>query len=1048
MIRDGLRIPEAEMTWLQTRSARAAIRLLALWMGVFWSGLPQAIAQQSADEQQRAARAVGQLQNSLLAIEDAQHQAPRDHWDPQYVVDTIGIDAKDLFAWVRREVRWVPYRGALRGPVGVLMDRNGNSLDQSLLLAALLHAAGHEVRLAHAELPYDIAASAWVRLAARSAGAALAAAARTTDQPGIATQVSDPGIAATADLYGFDAAAAAQSIDDSARTAARLVDRLDERVVKQSLRILGMLSLPPAGETKDAGDAAAFADLSDHWWVQIRQASAWTDLDLLNASGDIGEALTAARETMTPEALPPAQTHRVVMRVIAEQLKAGKTQEHAVLEHELKPAELIGERITLRHFPMLWPADFQAVTPEDVNTRMFAALATQTEWMPVLDVGENHFQQASIHDTGIVNLKPAPPNNPFLNVGVSSAGSAAVAADVLVGGNLAESNSRVDAPQAARADGELTAEWIEYEINVPGAAPQIVRREVFDILGASARGSGSLATFQLTPEKALARSMGMLTETQLLVLPCELASEFVLDMASRTALVNRDFATDLTSDPFGKSPANSSEIVAKMEPLPGPAYGLASLRFDNRLGPGTVFVNRPTIMAQHAILTSAGPGALTVNIALDIVAHPVGVDPFTNIDPPFARIIQGVSDSNAEALTLPDADKVRGNTADAFEKADAADWRLLTPADEAEVAKLGLDPDAAARLVADLRQGNLVVAGTTSGAGGWWRINPTTGETLGIGPHGWGQAMVEYAIVLSFQMFLAQVACLVQANIMGKLEGTTNTAADAHANVRKNFKHCLTYAFLGVLNGMTTAYFMNRVQTSSSEPSDASRTSPSSQSFNKTQQMPNRPRPPAPGPGNTQSMPPRGPGNTQVMSQPPGTRPPNPALDKTQPAPPRPSKPYQPSPAPKSSEDKIEAVKNAPNKGLDDRPRSLSEIEQAKAGANAAADRFAEKDRIAQQLESGDKTLTPGQDAAARQARAEAEQARVDAQTAELQAGHMKLMSPDFARNFGKSAPSPPPAPSPPAGQPPANPSSAPSPLAVSNLSGFGAINAAMGGKP
>jgi hypothetical protein len=866
------------MSWMRTRPARAAIRLFALWIVYCWSGLPQAMAQ-SADEQQRAARAVGQLQNSLLAIEDAQHQAPRDHWDPQYVVDAVGIDAKDLYAWVRREVRWVSYRGALRGPVGVLMDRNGNSLDQSLLLAALLHAAGHEVRLAHAELPYDVAAAAWGRLADASAAAKLAAAAATAKPP-VATPASDPGVAATADLYGLDAAATAQSIDDSAVTAATLADRLDERVVKQSLRILGMLNLPNAGEAKNAADAVAFANLSDHWWVQVRQASGWSDLDLLNASGEIGEALTAARETMAPEALPPEQRQRVVMRIVGEQLKAGKTQEHAILQQELRPSELIGERITLRHFPMLWPGDFQAVTPEDVNTRMFAALATQTEWLPVLDVGENHFKQASIRDTGVVNPKPEPPANPFLNIGASSAGSAAAAADMLRGGNLVESNSRVDAPKAARAEGELTAEWIEYEIDAPGSAPQIVRREIFDILGGSARDAGSLVAFQLTPEKALVRSMAMLTETQLLVLPCELSADFVLDIASRTALANRDYATDLTSDPFGKTPENSSELVSKMSPLPGPDYALASLRFDHPLAAGSVFVDRPTILAQHAILTSAGPGALAVKIALDIVAHSVGVDPFAASDPFFARIIQGIADTNAETLTLPDGDKAHGNTGDFFAKPESADWSIFSPGQEAEVARLGLDQDVAARLIADLKDGNLVVAGATSGVGGWWRVNPTSGETLGIGPHGWGQAMVEYAFILIFQMFLAQVACLVQASIVAKLEGTANTAAEAQTNVRKNFKHCLTLAFLGVLNGMTTAYFMNRLQVSSSAPTGSSSPSPTAPNLNKTQLMANRPGAAPATPGNTPPMPPRGPGNTQ------GT-PPNPALDKTQPAPPR-----------------------------------------------------------------------------------------------------------------------------------------------------------------
>src|SRR5260370_41897050 len=100
------------MAWLQTGAARVGIRLFAVWMTAFWSGIPALMAQ-TADEQQRAAHAVAELQNSLLAVEDGQRDAARDHWDPQYVVDTVGIDAKDLFAWVRSRVQWVPYRGAL-----------------------------------------------------------------------------------------------------------------------------------------------------------------------------------------------------------------------------------------------------------------------------------------------------------------------------------------------------------------------------------------------------------------------------------------------------------------------------------------------------------------------------------------------------------------------------------------------------------------------------------------------------------------------------------------------------------------------------------------------------------------------------------------------------------------------------------------------------------------------------------------------------------------------------------------------------------------------
>ena len=54
------------------------------------------------------------------------------------VLAQVGNDPAAMRAWVAREAYLVPYRGLLRGVVGVLMDRCGNSLDRAMLLAALL----------------------------------------------------------------------------------------------------------------------------------------------------------------------------------------------------------------------------------------------------------------------------------------------------------------------------------------------------------------------------------------------------------------------------------------------------------------------------------------------------------------------------------------------------------------------------------------------------------------------------------------------------------------------------------------------------------------------------------------------------------------------------------------------------------------------------------------------------------------------------------------------------------------------------------------------
>src|SRR4051812_24013526 len=79
-------------------------------------------------------------------MEAADRRLPRDTFDPRAIIETVGRDPNKLFDWVQSNTILLPYRGALRGPVGVLMDRGGSSLDRALLLATLLHSTGWEVR--------------------------------------------------------------------------------------------------------------------------------------------------------------------------------------------------------------------------------------------------------------------------------------------------------------------------------------------------------------------------------------------------------------------------------------------------------------------------------------------------------------------------------------------------------------------------------------------------------------------------------------------------------------------------------------------------------------------------------------------------------------------------------------------------------------------------------------------------------------------------------------------------------------------------------------
>ena len=69
-----------------------------------------------------------QFDQQFRAIEAFAATVPKDTFDPEAVLAKTGRDPSAIFYWVRDSTLWVPYRGVLRGPVGVLMDRKGNDL--------------------------------------------------------------------------------------------------------------------------------------------------------------------------------------------------------------------------------------------------------------------------------------------------------------------------------------------------------------------------------------------------------------------------------------------------------------------------------------------------------------------------------------------------------------------------------------------------------------------------------------------------------------------------------------------------------------------------------------------------------------------------------------------------------------------------------------------------------------------------------------------------------------------------------------------------------
>lgn len=813
-----------------------------------WCLAPAVSAVAATTDEERAATFSAQLQASLLALEDGDRDAPRDHWDPQYVVDTVGIETADLYKWVHDSVVWMPYPGTLRGPEGVLMDRVGNSLDQSLLLATLLKLAGHEARLAHAKLSEAVVDALWEQL--RAARQTVRPAASATDlQTVAASETSDPEELVTADLYGIDRASVADTLNSANSEASTLATDMAARINVGTATLSSIVGPLDGAAAAKAVLADARASLADHWWVQVQKNGGWTDLDLMAAPETGGKALAAATETVDPAAIPEDSQQKVIIRVIAEELKDGALSQHVVLEQAVKPHDLIGTTLGFRHFPMAWPEQWPQVTPDDIQIKLRSALYAQTEWLPVLVAGDAVLGSVGVYDTG--ELDPSPrPVNPFMQMTVGMMGMVSKATDALATGGdpnqLLPNDPSLDEPRPPRPEGELVAERLEYEIQRPGVAPRKITRELFDLIGAAARAKGDLSAFTMSGQKALDRSMAMLAESEIQILPSRLAPEFLTHLGAENALGNRPVLDELARDPFGKLPSNFMELFSKLNGMPAALYTLASLRFGINPFSDWVYVDRPSIVAQHTRLMRAGGGDFRAQVSLDIVENGVGVDPLAADNALTLRMSQGIADTNAEAVALTKVGAVSPNTADAFALGGDA-WHALQPGEQQVLGPLGYQPDVVARISHDMDGGSLIVipprAVEGGAAAGWWQVDPATGTTLGIGPSGHGQAMVEYALIIIIEAMMAGAQCALEASLNKALEKTlaekakgsdsgVATGAGARAGYEQakkdlsqpNFRNrCIAAGMFAGFRSLLIGFALNAARTSGDKGYDGSK---------------------------------------------------------------------------------------------------------------------------------------------------------------------------------------------------------------------------------
>ena len=95
--------------------------------------------------------------------------------------------------------------------------------------------------------------------------------------------------------------------------------------------------------------------------------------------------------------------------------------------------------------------------------RLDAMTVNQHEWMPVMRIGARQIIQSSFSDTGAVNHHPNP--DPMAKLGQSI-------------GRIGDVFGALGGEEEEKPPGKLTAEWLDFEVQAPGAAPLKFRRQM------------------------------------------------------------------------------------------------------------------------------------------------------------------------------------------------------------------------------------------------------------------------------------------------------------------------------------------------------------------------------------------------------------------------------------------------------------------------------------------------------------------------------------------------------------------------------------------
>jgi len=671
----------------------------------------------------------------FVLLAQARSQLNRSTFDPEALLDELDYEAQDIIDYVKNQIRFEQYAGLLRGPVGTLMNRGGNALDQSVLLAKLLNDAGFETRIAAGKL-----SDKQVKLIFHSA--------LSTPPPDFQPPVSDNFIATMRELNSImDTPNEKLQKAIEALRAPPGVKNSDDMIAVTATTdfIESRMNEAIPGFSRPAPQPQIVKEAQQYYWAQYREVPSqpWQDIHAV-LPGSISFSTPVSVQSYIADEVPEELQHRVSFSAKIEQRVGGKLVVHKLMSPWQRPAaNMLGIPISYSNHP-------DSLNSSGDYLDVLGSLAKAQLFFPTFNGSLASGGQA-FDDKGQL-------------IDPMVAGNQAAGVFKTVGGAFGDVSAALGGDEQTM---QLTRHWLEFTFVSPDGGEHVIKRTLYDI-----QIDGELDTVSLATK--LAREHTFMVSTG------EMAGDYALDQILRRIESSQQILQAVQERSFFlQKPIQLT--VKQLEQVDSQWWGhyllYPSFATQQKLGTASqLYISAPQLV-MYSEDPPIGEGQRRV---IDIVRNErraIQLVDSVLYNAPRDTVLAGVWDTAMEGWVLSEEGRRSLNTFIALEGITNDDAKVFFPKDAFTVAELGLEKQALENIQADLARGYAIIVPDISPEmiKAWWRVDPATGNTLGMLYTGGGSDFTEalslISGVISFGFWLNGTAGCVA-------DGLSNSGSD------------------------------------------------------------------------------------------------------------------------------------------------------------------------------------------------------------------------------------------------------------------------------